>query len=607
MSDSIFTLYNSSIKQNPNDLLTAIIGNINGINIVPNSVNYFGSELAVSTFSSFNFGGPVKMAKPGILLTSGDGTPALTNNSSSYSQDNDAKGDAELDTLANKAFDYAGSTQDASILAFSFTVADPMVKSVSFDIVFGSDEYPVFIDSNYVDIAAILVNGTNYGLFNGDPKKPLSIIGNSVNSGSFHDNTSSSYSIEYNGISPLMTVQVPLDGSSVYNVRLAIADTGDAIYDSGLFISNFSSSISGAGGLLVKVYADPKGGVVMPAGDDTATLFIGGKNNDVMNGSTAADVYDLLAGGNNVIQGSLLQLNNDTVLGFNSGDTLSFLDSFFTADNLTVTMGSAILAVDTNGDGKADSTITLEGDYQNAQFNVKQTAKGSEITMLGLGSITAQQEIELAELYVGFFGRAAENAGLEYWKGHLGTLLKSGLNEDQAFVEIANNFWEAAKEFSTTTGYTEHMSNFDFVAKVYSNVLGRPDAVTNDRDGVEYWTTLMNDSGVTKGQMVLAILEGAHYYIDENPKDTIAQYVDSLLDNRTDISLFFAQESISGNLTGQAAIELGMDVIRRIDQNKSTVNAVKTALLNDTLYDLPEIDLVGTGTAPAFHADALGM
>lgn len=205
---------------------------------------------------------------------------------------------------------------------------------------------------------------------------------------------------------------------------------------------------------------------------------------------------------------------------------------------------------------------------------------------------------KLVELYIGFFGRAAENQGLEHWKGDLNQLLKSGLNEEQAFVEISNKFWEAAKQFSNITGYNENMTNFDFVAKVYSNVLGRPDAVTNDREGVDYWTKVMTDSGVTKGQMVLMVLDGAHYYIDDKPNDPIAKYVDSLLNNRTDISLFFAQDSISGNLKGNAAIKMGVDVINRIDQNKSSVNNVKNALQNDTLYNLPEIDLVGTGTVP---------
>lgn len=608
MPNSIFTLYDSNLKHTPDDLLSAILGNIGGISLVANSVKYIGSDNATSMFSGFNFGGTVKMDKSGILLTSGDGAPALNNTESSYTQGNASAGDSEFDALAEKAFEQAGKTYDAAILEFSFTVTNPKIKSVSFDIIFGSEEYPQYIDTSYVDIAAVLVNGTNYGLFDGDPQKPLSIVGNSVHSGSFFDNQLeadeiiSLYSIEYNGISPLMTVQIPLDGSDVYNVRLGIADTGDYAWDSGLFISNFSTGISNAGGLLVKVEAAPDGDILEPAGPDTATFFVGGAGDDTMTGSTAADIYDIQAGGNNVIQGTLGQLNNDTVLGFGDGDTLSFLGASFNADALTITMGSAILDIDADGDGEIDSTVKLEGDYEGAEFFVTQTEAGSEITVqMNTEPEASKQEIQLTELYMGFFGRAVEYHGLEYHKQKLDARLKSGLTEDEALLETAEDFWFDAKKFPIT-GYTEEMSNLDFVTKVYSNVLGRPDALENDADGINYWVDEMNQDGISHAKMVLMIIKGAHAYNEEN-NDEIAQYVSALLDNRTDVSLYFAQEKISGDLYDNAAIQMGIDVINRIDQNKSSVANVINALDNNTLYDLPEIELVGTGTSPAIFDD----
>lgn len=611
-----FSLYDSTTKT-PTDLLNAILGNISGISITPGSANYIGADVATSFVSSFNFGGPVKMEKPGILLTSGNGSPALTNTDHSYSQYNSTSGDAQFDLLAQNAFNYAGETLDAAILEFSFTVTNPSIKSVSFDIIFGSEEFPNFIDSSFVDIAAVLVNGVNYGLFDGDPKKPLSIIGNSVNSGSFLDNGTSYsshgyfnsletiYTIEYNGISPLMTVHIPLDGSESYDVRLGVADTGDDILDSALFISNFTAHSSGASGLLVQVEADPAGSVLMPAGENTATLFIGGLGNDTMNGSTAADIYNIQAGGNNIIQGNLEQLNNDTILGFDEGDSLTFLDSFFSQDDLTVTMGSAILDVDIDGDGNPDARVVLEGEYSNAIFSVIQTDKGTEITVQDTSSSALQQKTKIAELYVGFFGRAAEHEGMEYHTQTFNNLLASGMSENEAFSHISNSFWDAAKVYSDLTGFTENTTNFDFIATVYSNVLGRPNAIENDREGIEFWTHHMEAANKTHGEMVLEVLNGAHNYIAANPQNTISQYVDALLDNRTDISLFFAQEHISGNLKGNDAIQTGQNVINRIDHNPSSVISVKEALISGTLLDLPEIELIGISNANTL-TEALG-
>ena len=211
-------------------------------------------------------------------------------------------------------------------------------------------------------------------------------------------------------------------------------------------------------------------------------------------------------------------------------------------------------------------------------------------------SISAEQIEKLTELYTGFFGRAAEYNGLEYHKKTLEELLSAGLTEDQAFVNIANQFWIAGKQYSQNTGFSDYMSDFDFISTVYANVLGRPDAKETDLDGINYWINNMKQSGSSHGEMVLKVLEGAHNYIEENPTDKVSNYVESLLSNRTDISLFFAQESISGDLFGEQAIQTGRDVMQRIDQNVRSVENVKNALVTNTLLDLPEIELVGVGS-----------
>lgn len=211
-------------------------------------------------------------------------------------------------------------------------------------------------------------------------------------------------------------------------------------------------------------------------------------------------------------------------------------------------------------------------------------------------SISAEQIEKLTELYTGFFGRAAEYNGLEYHKKTLEELLSAGLTEDQAFVNIANQFWIAGKQYSQNTGFSDYMSDFDFISTVYANVLGRPDAKETDLDGINYWINNMKQSGSSHGEMVLKVLEGAHNYIEANPTDKVSNYVESLLSNRTDISLFFAQESISGDLFGEQAIQTGRDVMQRIDQNVRSVENVKNALVTNTLLDLPEIELVGVGS-----------
>jgi hypothetical protein len=112
----------------------------------------------------------------GLLLTSG-WAPSAINDSTSDGQDNSSlsnvfdNGDADINAVVNTVF----QTQsfDATTLSFDFAATDPNATSVSFDIVFGSEEYPEWVDA-FVDSAVVIVNGVNYALFNHDPNAPLS-------------------------------------------------------------------------------------------------------------------------------------------------------------------------------------------------------------------------------------------------------------------------------------------------------------------------------------------------------------------------------------------------------------------------------------------------
>lgn len=278
---------------------------------------------------------------------------------------------------------------------------------------------------------------------------------------------------------------------------------------------------------------------------------------------------------------------------------LSWPIFFFTKDELLTLKHpfwkDSIAKIDSYGSGLAAYDMLLpHGTNLDGKLPIPKNDLGNIKPNGGMLFNDYQHEKKLTELYIGFFGRAAEHNGLEFHKKTLNDLLASGMSEDQAFVEISNDFWEAGKNFSHMTGFTENSSNFEFVAQVYTNVLGRPNAVETDLEGVSFWTEHMNHTGASHGEMVLKLLEGAHHYIN-TMDDAVSQYVGNLLENRTNISLFFSQKTVSGDLFGDHAIQTGWDVIQRIDQNISSVANVKSAIINNTLLQLPEIELVGVG------------
>ncbi|MCB1503278.1 MAG: choice-of-anchor L domain-containing protein [Bauldia sp.] len=230
------------------DLVSVLLKSGTGISYVSGSASYSGTKSAASTFDSLSLGGAV-ISGPGILLTSGDGTPPPSNTLTSYSVQNFQPGDSNLDAIVNNAFPAAGSTEDASVLSFKIN-ASAGTKTVIFDIVFGSDEFPEWSNTEFVDIAAVIVNGKNAAFFGGDSKKPLSIL--DKNLGYFQNNQDGHVSIEYDGISNKLTVIAKVK-EGVNDIKIAIADTGDQIYDSGIFIANLRGSEKDLEGILNEV------------------------------------------------------------------------------------------------------------------------------------------------------------------------------------------------------------------------------------------------------------------------------------------------------------------------------------------------------------------
>ena len=257
-----FTAFDPSTHTSQ-DLVSAILVPGTGLTIVPGSINLkygtgttydsaSGTSTSKTSVSFYNGTLPLEIG-PGILLTSGNGTPPLSNTNSSYTlsfenyADSGSAVDPELQAVATAAFSGAGSIRDASILSFTVDVVDPNVKSIRFDLVFGSDEYPEWANSSSVDIAAVLVNGANYALFNGQPDQPLSVIQKNLDLGNFINNTGNTLPIEYDGISHQLTIIAPaVMGTN--HIKIGVADTGDQAYDSGLFVANVQGvGYTGAG------------------------------------------------------------------------------------------------------------------------------------------------------------------------------------------------------------------------------------------------------------------------------------------------------------------------------------------------------------------------
>ncbi len=201
----------------------------------------------------------------GVVLASGrvQNIPQAANNFASTQFTNN--GDAQLSTLTT------GTIYDKCVLEFDIV---PQGNQLQFQYVFASEEYPEFVCSPYNDVFGFFISGPKPGggnYTNQDiatiPNTTTPVFINSVNpgiSGTFNGNTwnssnctslsNTSYYVNnqmpinprivYDGMTVVLTAQAAVTPCQVYHLKLAIADVGDRIYDSGVFLEAYSFTSS---------------------------------------------------------------------------------------------------------------------------------------------------------------------------------------------------------------------------------------------------------------------------------------------------------------------------------------------------------------------------
>jgi hypothetical protein len=129
------------------------------------------------------------------------------------------------DPLTNTFYDH----YDVTELVINFDML-PGFDSVSFNVVFGSEEYPEFVDSPFVDGFGMFLNGTNVASVGG---KPVNI--------KHPDMTDTITGTELDGIlapdgNPLLTFSGAVN-STGNTLRFIVADTSDGVWDTTVYFS----------------------------------------------------------------------------------------------------------------------------------------------------------------------------------------------------------------------------------------------------------------------------------------------------------------------------------------------------------------------------------
>lgn len=222
---------------NANNLAQSLVG----AGIVISNVTYTGAATASGYFTGGVAAG-IGIAN-GIVLTSGSAMNlnGTSNTDDSKGTSNGLAGDANLGALVP-----GYSTYDATVLQFDFVSSG---DTAYFNYAFGSDEYTEYANTSFNDVFGFFFEGNNIALIPGTTT-PVAINNvNHVDNIAYYNNndpsygTPTPYKFEYDGFTDVFTASITgLTAGNTYHIKLAIADSGDTILDSGVFLQAGSFS-----------------------------------------------------------------------------------------------------------------------------------------------------------------------------------------------------------------------------------------------------------------------------------------------------------------------------------------------------------------------------
>jgi hypothetical protein len=173
---------------------------------------------------------------------------------------------------------------------------------------------------------------------------------------------------------------------------------------------------------------------------------------------------------------------NDLLSGYEGNDVLDGGDGIDKAvytgnlTNFTITKTATGLTVKDNiGTSGTDTVKNIEQlKFDDASINLSVKTKAAPT------NIPAATLKIIEELYSGFFKRIPDANGLEHWIDQY----KAG----QTVKQIADAFYDAGVQYGNVTGYSNTMTNDDFIKIVYANVLGRTGATAPAATDVAFWS-----------------------------------------------------------------------------------------------------------------------
>lgn len=180
----------------------------------------------------------------GIILTTGQTSIFQQNNiGSSQGVDNGVSNFIDPDLQAIEPL----ATFDGCLIEFDII---PVCDQLQLSYIWGSDEYPEYVNSGYNDGFGFFVSGPGIAGTQNIATVPgtntlvsIDNVNGGVNNAFYVDNTGGSL-VEYDGYTQNLSATVTVVPCQTYHLKIICADAGDGIFDSGVLISVNNPSCS---------------------------------------------------------------------------------------------------------------------------------------------------------------------------------------------------------------------------------------------------------------------------------------------------------------------------------------------------------------------------
>ncbi|MCR9110105.1 choice-of-anchor L domain-containing protein [Marivita sp. XM-24bin2] len=283
-----------------------------GSGITVNSASYSGGWRSSGIYTNGDTVSPgVTPGDTGVILSTGNASD-FTNNSGTTNTNEVAdrstntsgsNGDPDFEAIAS------GPTYDASYLEVDFT---PTGDTLTLSFVIGSEEYPEFINSAFLDVVGIWVNGTQASVSVGDGQVSVGNINGNQTPNLYQDNTGDQFNTEMDGFTITLKVTAPVNVGVSNTIKIGVADVSDTDYDTNLLIAGGSAQTA------------------LIAGDDSVNV-----------GLNSSKTFDVL--GNDTSSGGTLTITHVNGIAVTAGSSI------------TLTSGATVIL-------NADGTFTVLSD-----------------------------------------------------------------------------------------------------------------------------------------------------------------------------------------------------------------------------------------------------